>query len=58
MKARQNALQVVPPGSPEVPVELTRITPRGSIRLVFWGLRIYIVTMIVLVIIGFSRGMH
>ncbi|MHB1956600.1 MAG: hypothetical protein ACYCOU_22955 [Sulfobacillus sp.] len=58
MKASKNALQVVPPVDSEVPVELTRIVPKGSIRIVFWGLRIYIVVMIVLVIIGFSRGIH
>ncbi|MCL5972388.1 MAG: hypothetical protein M1499_07495 [Firmicutes bacterium] len=58
MKARHNTLQVVPPVEAETPVELTKIVPRGSIRLVFWGLRIYIVVMVVLVIIGFTRGIH
>ena len=42
----------------ESPVVLTRITPRRGIRVVFWGLRIYIGLMVALVIVGFLRGMH
>jgi hypothetical protein len=40
------------------PVELTRVTPTRGIRIVFWGLRVYIGLMVALVIIGFIRGMH
>lgn len=50
------SIQVVEPQ--ERPVILTRITPRRSIRLVFWGLRVYIGLMVALVVIGFLRGMH
>lgn len=42
----------------EIPVKLTRVTPNRRIQVVFWGLRAYIVVMVVLVIIGFTRGMH
>ncbi|WP_181362923.1 hypothetical protein [Sulfoacidibacillus thermotolerans] len=38
------------------PVELTRAKVRGWVRAVFWGLRLYILIMIVLVIIGFAHG--
>ncbi len=38
------------------PVELTRAKLKGWVRIVFWGLRLYIVAMIVLVAIGFARG--
>jgi hypothetical protein len=31
--------------------------PEGWVRWVFWGLRIYIAAMLVLVAIGFSRGL-
>ncbi|WP_192847702.1 hypothetical protein [Sulfobacillus thermosulfidooxidans] len=58
MSDKKTPLQVVPPMETEQPVKLTRIVPKGSIRLVFWGLRIYIVVMLILVIIGFSRGLH
>jgi LPS O-antigen subunit length determinant protein (WzzB/FepE family) len=49
-------VQVVEPD--DTPVVLTRITPRRSIRVVFWGLRVYIGLMVALVIVGFLRGMH
>lgn len=49
-------LQVVDSG--DSPVVLTRITPRRSIRVIFWGLRVYIGLMVALVIVGFLRGMH
>ena len=42
----------------EEPVTLTRITPNRTIRIAFWGLRLYIAIMVVLVIIGFLRGVH
>ena len=58
MKTRHNSLQVVPPVETEAPAKLTKIVPKGSIRMVFWGLRIYILLMVVLVIIGFTRGIH
>ncbi len=51
-------LHVVSYHDQEHRVTLERITPKGSIRFIFWGLRIYIVAMLVLVIIGFSRGIH
>jgi hypothetical protein len=44
--------------STDAPVTLTRVTPNRRIQIVFWGLRAYIVVMVVLVIIGFTRGMH
>jgi len=53
----RNLLKVVDE-SEETPVVLTRITPSGFIQWAFWGLRIYIVAMLVLVGIGFSRGLH
>lgn len=37
---------------------LTPVKPRGWVAWVFWGLRIYIAAMLVLVVIGFSRGVH
>lgn len=40
------------------PVKLERVTPSGPIRIIFWGLRIYIVVMVVVVVIGFTRGLH
>jgi hypothetical protein len=42
----------------EEPIRLTQIQPKGSIRAVFWGLRIYIALMVVLVVIGFLHGAH
>lgn len=56
MRPPKHPLQVVDPQSQPVP--LTRVTPRRSIRLVFWGLRIYIALMVVLVIIGFVHGVR
>lgn len=50
--------QIVAITEPEPPVPLRRITPRGSVQLAFWGLRVYIVGMLILVAIGFSRGLH
>ncbi|MCY0881104.1 MAG: hypothetical protein OWS74_03835 [Firmicutes bacterium] len=40
------------------PVPLTRGNVKGWIQWIFWGLRIYIVVMVVLVVIGFARGLH
>ena len=40
------------------PVPLKRIKPKGAIRIAFWGLRIYIMLMLVMVGIGFVRGLH
>ncbi len=57
-KEKNALLHVISAHDEEHPVALKRITPKGSIRLVFWGLRIYIVVMVVLVLIGFSRGIH
>ncbi|MDD2876896.1 MAG: hypothetical protein PHT60_04805 [Acidiphilium sp.] len=37
---------------------LTRAPIRGWINVAFWGLRVYIVVMLVLVGIGFVRGIH
>lgn len=39
-------------------VPLTRAPVQGFVKAVFWGLRLYIAVMLVLVAIGFSRGMH
>lgn len=55
MKTNHNDLKVIP--SETLP-ELVKIVPKGSVRLVFWGLRVYIVMMIGLVIVGFMRGIH
>lgn len=35
---------------------LERAAVKGSVRVVFWGLRLYIVVMLALVIVGFARG--
>lgn len=43
---------------PEPPIPLTRTTPTGATRIAFWALRAYIAVMLVLVVIGFSRGLH
>lgn len=44
--------------SPGTPAPLTPVKPRGWVAWVFWGLRVYIAAMLVLVVIGFSRGVH
>jgi hypothetical protein len=38
------------------PVALERAMPSRLIRVVFWGLRVYILAMVVAVVIGFMRG--
>ena len=55
---QKTLLQVVPPVADDQPIPLKKIVPKGSIRVVFWGLRIYIVAMLVLVIVGFAHGLH
>jgi hypothetical protein len=40
------------------PVPLTRAPVRGWLRWAFWGLRVYIAVMLVLVVIGFIHGVH
>ncbi|MHB1281053.1 MAG: hypothetical protein ACYCYL_07465 [Acidithiobacillus sp.] len=40
------------------PRPLARAPIRGGVQIAFWGLRIYIVTMLIMVTIGFARGMH
>ena len=40
------------------PQPLTRAPVRGWIQVAFWGLRIYIAVMLVMVAIGFVRGIH
>ncbi len=40
------------------PKPLSRAPVQGWIQLAFWGLRIYIVVMLVMVAIGFARGIH
>ncbi|MCY0895391.1 MAG: hypothetical protein OWS03_03685 [Alicyclobacillaceae bacterium] len=40
--------------TPQVTLERAKV--KGSVNVIFWGLRIYIVAMVVLVIIGFTRG--
>lgn len=37
---------------------LTRAPVQGFVKAAFWGLRFYIIVMLLLVAIGFSRGMH
>lgn len=58
MKHNRPALHVVDPSELEPPVPLTRIHPKGPVQIAFWGLRIYIMVMLVLVAIGFARGLH
>ncbi|MBU2717896.1 MULTISPECIES: hypothetical protein [Acidithiobacillus] len=40
------------------PKPLTRAPIRGWIQVAFWGLRIYIAVMLIMVAIGFARGIH
>ena len=40
------------------PKLLSRAPVQGWVQVTFWGLRIYIVVMLVLVAIGFARGIH
>ena len=35
---------------------LERAVVKGSVQVAFWGLRVYIVAMLILVIVGFARG--
>ncbi len=58
MTISRKDIKAMPPKEPETLPELVKIVPKGTIRVVFWGLRLYIVMMIVLVIIGFTRGIH
>ncbi|WP_179123200.1 hypothetical protein [Ferroacidibacillus organovorans] len=44
----ENDLEQLPP--------LERAQVKGWVSSVFWGLRVYILIMLVLVVIGFSRG--
>ena len=37
---------------------LSRAPVQGAVKTAFWGLRLYIVAMLILVAIGFTRGMH
>jgi len=37
---------------------LSRAPIQGAVKIAFWGLRLYIVAMLILVTIGFTRGMH
>lgn len=37
---------------------LARAPVQGWVRWAFWGLRVYIVVMLVLVAIGFTHGVH
>lgn len=50
----RNDLRVPSPALPP----LTRAKVRGWVSWVFWGLRVYIAAMLVLVAIGFSRGLQ
>jgi hypothetical protein len=47
---RQEGLRELPP--------LSRAPVQGPLKWAFWGLRLYIVVMLMLVAIGFTRGMH
>jgi hypothetical protein len=61
MSSGENGRELASPSwDPEwgEPVKLERVTPSGPIRIIFWGLRIYIVVMVVVVVIGFTRGLH
>ncbi|WP_291525518.1 hypothetical protein [Acidithiobacillus sp.] len=40
------------------PKPLTRAPIRGGIQIAFWGLRTYIVIMLIMVAISFVRGMR
>ena len=37
---------------------LSRAPIQGAVKIAFWGLRLYIVAMLILVTIGFTRGVH
>ena len=37
---------------------LSRAPIQGAVKIAFWGLRLYIVAMLILVTIGFTHGMH
>ncbi|CAB1130179.1 protein of unknown function [Candidatus Hydrogenisulfobacillus filiaventi] len=39
------------------PIPLTRAEVRGWVRWAFWGLRVYIAIMLVLVAVGFVHGL-
>jgi len=41
---------------PDTLAPLERAHVKGWVRATFWGLRLYIVLMIILVIVGFTRG--
>lgn len=58
MDMHRRTLRVVEPVEIEPPVPLTRVAPSGIVRIVFWGLRVYILAMLILVGIGFARGLH
>jgi len=47
---RQEGLRELPP--------LSRARVRGPLKWAFFGLRLYIAVMLLLVAIGFTRGMH
>ncbi len=53
---KKDTLSLVARTDRMAPVELTKAQVKGWVRVVFWGLRVYIVVMIVLVAIGFARG--
>ncbi|SIT13824.1 MULTISPECIES: hypothetical protein [Alicyclobacillus] len=55
---RKNAVVVdLTSGAPIAPSEpLPRAKVRGWVKAVFWGLRIYIAIMLVLVVIGLAKG--
>lgn len=53
---KKDTLNLVTRSDYPAPVELTRAQLKGWVRVVFWGLRVYIVVMIALVAIGFARG--
>lgn len=52
----KSGLKVLPSAPPRPP--LNPVVAQGWVRWVFWGLRVYIVGMLILVIIGFSRGLR
>lgn len=57
MKRNENIVIDFASGVPISPNEpLTRAHVKGWVKAVFWGLRAYILAMLVLVVIGLAKG--
>ncbi|MDI9260456.1 hypothetical protein [Alicyclobacillus sendaiensis] len=57
MKRKNHAIVDFAPKAPVSPTEpLPRAQVKGWVKAVFWGLRVYIAIMLVLVVIGLAKG--